>query len=143
MLSYWGHLVTARFGACGKEKNRMSCVIAASAPTNDLAQIRFCTLWVCKQPDYAMHSRFKQLKFSLDIPQVHSGHFAIHFWPYGYRSLPYVSSSHTFPMCHQARLLALILPKNRVVFKTRSGKNRKKRRCGIIPDTNYTNIACV
>ena len=93
VLSYWGHLVTARFGACGNEKNRMSCIIAASAPTNDLAQIRYCTLWVCKQPDYAMHSRFKQLKFSLDIPQVHSGHFAIYFWTYGYRSLPYVSSS--------------------------------------------------
>ena len=29
---------------------------AASAPTNDHAQIRFCTLLVCEQQDYAMHS---------------------------------------------------------------------------------------
>ena len=37
-------------------------------------------------------------------------------------------------------LFALKLLENRVVFKTRSGKKRKKRRCGIIPDTNYTNV---
>ena len=56
-------------------------------------------------------------------------------------------------MCHQASfhlkfarkypLLALKLPKNRVVFKTGSGKKRKKRCCGIIPDMNYTNVDCV
>ena len=57
-LSYWGHLETARFGARAKEKNRTSCVITASAPTNDHAQIRFCTLWVCKQQNYAMRSRW-------------------------------------------------------------------------------------
>ena len=60
-----------------------------------------------------------------------------------------------FPMCHQASfhlkvarkypLLALKWPENRVVFKTGSvqKKRRKKRRCGIIPDTNYTNVDCV
>ena len=56
-------------------------------------------------------------------------------------------------MCHQASfhlkftrkypLLALKFPKSRVVFKTGSGKKRKKRRGGIIPDTNYTNVDCV
>ena len=56
-LSYWGHLETARFGARAEEKNSTLCVIA-SAPTNDHAQIRFCTLWVCKQQDYDMHSRY-------------------------------------------------------------------------------------
>ena len=56
-LSYWGHLETARFGARAQEKNSTSCVITASASTNDHAQIRFCTLWLCKQQDYAMHSR--------------------------------------------------------------------------------------
>ena len=55
-LSYWGHLETANFEALAEEKNSMSCVITASAPTNDHAQIRFCTLWVCIQQDYAMHS---------------------------------------------------------------------------------------
>ena len=55
-----------------------------------------------------------------------------------------------FPMCRQASfhlkfarkypLLALKLPENQVVFKTGSVK---KRRCGIIPDTNYTNVDCV
>ena len=35
----------------------MSCVITASAPTNDHAQIRFSTLGICKQQDNAMHSR--------------------------------------------------------------------------------------
>ena len=40
-----------------KKKNSMSCVITASAHTNDHAQIRLCTLWVCKQQDYAVHSR--------------------------------------------------------------------------------------
>ena len=58
VLSYWGHLETARFGARAEEKNSMSCVITASAPTNDHAQIRYCTLWVCKQQDNAMHSRY-------------------------------------------------------------------------------------
>ena len=57
-------------------------------------------------------------------------------------------------MCHQASfhlkfarkypLLALKLPKSRVVFKTGSGKKKgKKRRSGIIPDTKYTNTDCV
>ena len=45
-LSYWGHLETARFGARAYEKNSMSCVITASAPANDHAQIRICILWV-------------------------------------------------------------------------------------------------
>ena len=40
-LSYWGHLETAQIGA--EEKNSTSCVITASASTNDHAQIRFCT----------------------------------------------------------------------------------------------------
>ena len=57
-LSYWGHLETARFGARAYEKKSTSCVITASAPTNDQAQIRFCTIWVCNQQDYAMHSRW-------------------------------------------------------------------------------------
>ena len=56
-LSYWGHFETARFGARAYEINSASCVITASAPTNDHAQIRFCTLWVSKQQDCAMHSR--------------------------------------------------------------------------------------
>ena len=56
-LSYWGHLETTHFGAHAKEKNNTSCVITASAPTNDHAQIRFCTFWVCKLQDYTMHSR--------------------------------------------------------------------------------------
>ena len=53
-------------------------------------------------------------------------------------------------MCHQASfhlkfarkhpLLALKLPKIQVVFKTGSGKKRKKRRSGIIPDTNYKTL---
>ena len=58
-----------------------------------------------------------------------------------------------FPMCHQASfhlkfarkypLLALKLSENRVVFKTGSVKKKeKKRRCGIIPDKNYTNVVC-
>ena len=55
-LSYWGHLETARFGAGAYQKNSMSCVITASAPINDHAKIRLCTLWVCKQQEYAMHS---------------------------------------------------------------------------------------
>ena len=57
-------------------------------------------------------------------------------------------------MCHQASfhlkfarkypLLALKLPESWVVFKTKSGKKKgKKRRSGIIPDTNYTNVDCV
>ena len=33
-LSYWGHLETACFEAHAEEKNSMSCVITASAPTN-------------------------------------------------------------------------------------------------------------
>ena len=32
--------------ACLIEKNRMSCVITVSAPTNDHAQIRFCTFHI-------------------------------------------------------------------------------------------------
>ena len=56
-LSYWGHLETARFGARAEEKNIMLCVITASAPSNDHVQIRFFTLCVCKQQDYATHSR--------------------------------------------------------------------------------------
>ena len=43
-LSYWGHLETAHFEARAEEKNSMSCLTTASAPLNDLAQIRFCTL---------------------------------------------------------------------------------------------------
>ena len=35
----------------------MSCIITASAPTNDHAQIRFCTLWVCKQQDYLCYAQ--------------------------------------------------------------------------------------
>ena len=38
-LSYWRHLETALFGACAQENNSTSCVITASAPTNDQAQI--------------------------------------------------------------------------------------------------------
>ena len=45
-LSYWGHVETARFRAGAEEKNSMSCVITASAPTNDHAQIRICMLRV-------------------------------------------------------------------------------------------------
>ena len=55
-LSFLSHLETVRFEARAEEKNSTSCVITASAPTNDHAQIRLCTLWVCKQQDYAMHS---------------------------------------------------------------------------------------
>ena len=55
-------------------------------------------------------------------------------------------------MCHQASfhlkfarkypLLALKLPKNLVVFKTESSEKKgKKRRYGIIPDTNYTGLS--
>ena len=51
VLSYWGHIETAHIGAHTQEKNSMT-----SAPTNNHAQIRFCTLWVCKQQDYAMHT---------------------------------------------------------------------------------------
>ena len=56
-LSYWDHLETIRFGARAYEKNSTPCVITASAPTNDHAQNRFCTLWVSKEQDYALHSR--------------------------------------------------------------------------------------
>ena len=56
-LSYWVHLEIARFGARAEEKNSISCEITASAPTNDHGQIRVCTLWVCKQQEYSMHSR--------------------------------------------------------------------------------------
>ena len=45
VLSYWGHLETARFGARAEEKNSTPCIITASAHTNDHAQIRFCTVW--------------------------------------------------------------------------------------------------
>ena len=55
-LRYWGHLKTARFEACAYEKNSMSCVITVCARTNEHAQIRFCTLWVWNQQEYAMHS---------------------------------------------------------------------------------------
>ena len=44
VLSYWGHLETARFEIRTEEINSTSCVITASAPTNDHAQIRFCPL---------------------------------------------------------------------------------------------------
>ena len=58
-----------------------------------------------------------------------------------------------FSMCHQASFhlnfdreylfLALKLPENQVVFKPKAFKKKgKKRCCGIIPDTNYTNIEC-
>ena len=56
-LSYWGHLETDRFVARAEDKNNTSYVTTGSAPTNDHAQIRFCTLWVCKQHDCAMHNR--------------------------------------------------------------------------------------
>ena len=46
-----------RFGARALEKKSASCVITASAPTNDHAQVRFCTLWVGKQQEYAIHRR--------------------------------------------------------------------------------------
>ena len=70
---------------------------------------------------------------------------SIHFWLYRYKSLPYVSSSQfSSKIARKYPLLALKLPKNRVVFKTRSFKKKgKKRRCGIIPDMNYTNLDCV
>ena len=43
VLSYWGHLETFCFEARAEEKNSTSCVITASAHTNDHAQIRFFT----------------------------------------------------------------------------------------------------
>ena len=56
-------------------------------------------------------------------------------------------------MCHQVSfhlkfarkypLLALKLPKIGFISKPEVLKKREKRRCGIILDTNYTNVDCV
>ena len=46
---------------CIRGKKSLSCLITASAPTNDHAQIRSSTLWVCKQQNSAMHSRWIKL----------------------------------------------------------------------------------
>ena len=56
-------------------------------------------------------------------------------------------------MCHQASfhlkfarkypLLTSKLPENRSFSKPEAVKKKEKRRCDIIPDTNYTNIDCV
>ena len=60
--------------------------------------------------------------------------------------LPYLMFFQPLPEPHNYFYLALALklPENRVVFKPEAVEKKwKKRRCGIIPDTNYTKVDCV
>ena len=63
----------------------------------------------------------------------------IHFWLYRYTSLPYVNQA----SIHLKFAIGFEIARKSGRFQNRKRKKGKKRRCGIISDTNYTNVDSV